>query len=173
MNVFKKNTAFSFSTEPFPAFRCDLTYGRNKKDFAFLPCNVAGGDLQDGKFKVIKTQAKGTIMVVDGTDETNKILLFVGISDGFRGSSGIEEKSEDVQIISQAQARSACDGQSEYICILPESGSISLYSRGRRTDYIVEYTNKNGQLVETRYERSEWNTYKAIGQEQEEEFETL
>lgn len=173
MNVFKKHTAFGFSTEPFAAFRCDISYGRNKKDFAFLPCTIAGGELENGKFKVIKTQAKGTIMIVEGEDTTDKILLFVGISDGFRGSSGIEEKGEEVQIIAQSQASNACDGQSEYICIIPEGSSISLYSRGRRTDYIVEYTNKEGQLVETRYERSEWNTYKAIGQEQEEPFETL
>lgn len=33
------SSGFTFSVEPFPAFRSSLVYGRNQRSTAFLPCN--------------------------------------------------------------------------------------------------------------------------------------
>jgi hypothetical protein len=159
--------SFEFSNDPFPAFRSSLIFGRNKRDFQFLPVKDVpideDGLMPENKFRLIKTKAKGTLMIVPGIDTTNRALVFCGINDGFRGSSGILDET-DAQIIKHCHAAAACEGRNEVIALLKPGQQAVLYSRGRRTNYVICHNWDGNNLHTTEYKRSEWD---ALQQDQE------
>jgi hypothetical protein len=83
---------WSFTSNPFDKFATAQVYGRNKQDRAFISTKVLPneeGILKEGSFKVIKTKEKGTILIVPGSDNSKKILLFSDVEGGFRGGCGL------------------------------------------------------------------------------------
>lgn len=119
--------------------------------------------MPDGQFKLIKTKAKETLMIVPGKDTSPRALVFCGINDGFRGSSGILDET-DAQIIKHCSAGAACEGRNEVIALLDSGQQVVLYSRGRRTNYVVCHRWDGDKLTTTEYARSEWE---ALQQDQE------
>lgn len=203
--------AWSFTTEPFPAFRCGLVFGRNQRDRAFLPVTTGvepvviytveancgqppvyvgtdkvaaeeakaqyhlehrgcfGGDLvatppllPEGKFRVIKTREKGTIMVVPGEDNTNRCLLFVGCEGGFRGGVSIVESGTTGVILKEASAGNRCESTLEVIALLEVGQSVVFHTSGRRTDEVYTYTWNGTEVVKTHFSAEEWKTRTAV-----------
>ncbi len=204
--------AWSFTTEPFPAFRCGLVFGRNQRDRAFLPvaagaepvvtytvdsansrippvyvgtdkvaaeeakaqyhrehCGCFGGDLRatppilpEGKFRVIKTREKGTIMVVPGEDNTNRCLLFVGCAGGFRGGVSLVESGTTGVILKEASAGNRCESTLEVIAILEVGQSVAFHTSGRRTDEVYVYTWNGTEVVKTHFSAEEWEQRNAV-----------
>ena len=58
------SSAWQFSVEPFPAFRCGLSYGRNQHDRQFLPVTAGAEPLTEHK-----VSGHGSILYL-GTDKT-------------------------------------------------------------------------------------------------------
>lgn len=169
-HVIDAQSKWAFGAEPFEAFRCQLVFGRNKRDFKMIPCKAAtGGDglLPEGGFKVIKTKAKGTIMIVPGTDSSDRVLWMGGVNDGFRGSSKILMTHTTATILHVVQACSAVAGRTEVAAILSPGEQIAFHSIGRRTDEVrVVACGDGGVLVSRIYQRPEWE---AINQSDEAE----
>lgn len=169
------DSSFEFSEEPFPAFRSNLVFGRNKRDFQFLPVkDIEDIEIDDDgimakkQFRIIKTKAKGTLMIVPGKDTTSRALVFCGINDGFRGSSGLLDET-DAQILKHCSAGAACEGRNEIIALLEPGQQVVLYSRGRHTNRVVCHRWDDEGLVTTEYARSEWD---ALQQDQQ-DFEVI
>lgn len=165
-NVIMSN-AFAFGTEPFPAFRCDLVYGRNKRDRVFLP--VKGIEpvknegenfptLPEGKFQVIKTKEKQTLLVVPGMDTTNRCLLFVGCVGGFRGGEEVLEDGTTATVLKTCSAGNACESSTEIIALLEVGQAVTFYTHGRRTSEVYQYTWDGIQVVKTHFSKEEWDT---------------
>ncbi len=203
--------AWSFTTEPFPAFRCGLVFGRNQRDRQFLPVTAGaepvitytveancghphvyvgtskeealaakqqyhrehpgcfGGDLRstppilpEGKFRVIKTREKGTILVVLGEDTTNRCLLFVGCEGGFRGGVSLLEDATTANILKVAEAGNRCDSSCEVIAILDVGQSVVFHTSGRRTDEVYVYTWNGTEVAKTHFSAEEWKQRNAV-----------
>lgn len=197
--------AFEYGEEPFPAFRANLVYGRNKRDREFLPVKdvrpevqylvtaagterkvlYAGADkdaaerakanydageklsravlqespaiLPKGKFRVIKTREKGTILVVPGRDDTNRCLLFVGCAGGFRGGVSLVAEGTTGEVLKKCSAGNNCESSLEVIALLEEGQSVAFHTTGRRTNEVLLYT-WNGQEVERKhFSKPEWD----------------
>lgn len=207
------SNGWNFDTNPFAAFRCELVFGRNKRDRAFLPVNgvtpivqyvvtanmekealYAGTDkvaaekaktkydsekndgscwspkatidtsqptLPKGTFKVIKTKEKGTIMVVNGVDNTNRCLLFVGCSGGFRGGVSVLGEGTTGNILKECSASNNCDSAVEVIVILEKGQTIAFHSSGRRTNEVYLYTWNGESVQKQHYSKSEWDARNA------------
>jgi hypothetical protein len=168
MKYFNKSE-YKFSDTPFPAYRCELAFGRNKRDFSFIPCNAhtEEGILFDDTFKVIKTKAKGTIMIVDGKETTNRALCFVSADAGFRGSVSI--KAEHLcRILSSCHAGNACEETAAAAVVLDVDGYIDFHSTGRRHNYVYRYEFTGEDLVKTSYQKEEYDVLVADAEEAEE-----
>jgi len=200
------DSEWKFTKEPFPAFRCSLVYGRNKRAFNFLPVKgvlpvteytvtpmweedkvlyhgISKEDAEAAKakydeeqikisenprmfhktakiqttlpemirdtFRIIKTKAKGTIMVVPGSDKTDRCLLFVGAKGGFRGDVFVFQKETTCNVLVECFAGNACDSSFHVIALLEKGESIAFHSVGRRTNHVYVYT-WNGKEVNKR-----------------------
>jgi len=207
------STGWSFSTEPFPAYRSELVFGRNKRDREFLPVqNVSpvviytvtadygktelykGSDkaaaeaaeaaydeqnkdswksanlqatqptLPEGKFKVIKTREKGTILVVPGDDRSNRCLLFVGCDGGFRGGESVLQDGTTATILKTCSAGNACESRTEVITLMEVGQTVAFYSYGRRTNEVYVYTWDGTEVKKTHYSKSEWDSRDAVAE---------
>ena len=113
MNFDHNGGIWKFSDNPFPAYRAELVYGRNKRDRALLP--VLGDikplpdsqELPPAQFRVIKTKAKGTICIVPGEDRTNRVLSFITEYEGFRGYVSVVGGHTNGKIIAECRAANA------------------------------------------------------------------
>ena len=168
MKYFNKSS-YKYSTEPFPAFRCSLIFGRNKRDFAFIPCNaeVEESFLFDDCFKVIKTKAKGTIMIVDGKESSNRALCFLDGHAGFRGSVSLIKES-GARILSKCHAGSACEETMSIAVVLEVGGYIDFHSTGRRHNEVCRWTFNGDVLVDTIYQKEEYDLIVAPVEDAEE-----
>lgn len=224
---------WSFSTEPFPAFRCSLVYGRNKRDREFLPVNgiapvqiyrVVAGDndelysgsdlsaaqaaqiefnadaakqakaqaqaagercwsnptarlqtptpaLPENQFQVIKTKEKGTLMIVSGEDTTNRCLLMVGCSGGFRGGESVLESGTTASILKNCSAGNNCESRTEVVALLEVGQSVAFHTYGRRTDDVHLYTWDGVEIACKDFSKEEWDSRPAG--ESKEEIEAL
>lgn len=200
------STGWTYSNEPFPAYRSELVFGRNKRDREFLAIkNIApeviytvtadygktelykGSDkaaaeaakatydeqnkgtwksanfqatqptLPEGKFKVIKTKEKGTILVVAGEDKSNRCLLFVGCAGGFRGGESVLQDGTTATILKTCSAGNACESRTEVIVLMEVGQTVAFYSYGRRTNEVYLYTWDGTEVVQTHYSKSEWD----------------
>lgn len=209
--------AWKFGTDPFPAYRANLVYGRNKRDREFLPVKditpltqytvtgeygkaalYTGTDkavaeaakakfdmeqkaknlesswsptadlkaghsiLPEGKFRVIKTKEKGTILIVPGSDDTNRCLLFIGCSGGFRGGVSVVQEGTTGSLLKECSAGNNCESSVEVIMLLDVDQSVAFHAFGRHTDEVYMYT-WNGSLVESKhYSAEEWKTRNVV-----------
>jgi len=219
------SSAWEYGEEPFPAYRCNLVYGRNKRDREFLPAKdvvpvtqytvIAGnsetlysgtdkavaeaararydslpvvlvGDdiptsgeyrnndwdkaglkasqptLPEGKFRVIKTKEKGTLLVVPGDDASNRCLLFVGCAGGFRGGVSVLANGTTGNLLKECSAGNNCESSTEVIVILDVGQSVAFHSFGRRTDEVYTYTWDGAEVEQRHYSKSEWDNRNAI-----------
>ncbi len=152
---------WKFTEEPFPAFRVNLSFGRNQNDRAFIPVRGVEpweGILPEGKFKVIKTREKGTILAVGGEDKTDRVLLFAADNGGFRGGVRlVEDPHTTGQVLTSATASNALHSCVAVAAILRPGEYIAIHSFGRNTDNIYQYlATADGEVVRNVYSLSEW-----------------
>lgn len=229
--------AWEFQINPFPAYRANLVYGRNKQDREFLPVkdevipmaqytvmdygktttlyigtdkaaaeaakakydaavehhNVSAGrdenprppaywqlakmpadeirvglpTLPEGKFRVIKTREKGTILVVPGSDDTNRCLLFVGCAGGFRGGVGVIKDGTTGSMIKECSAGNACESSIEVIVLLEVGQSVAFHTFGRRTNEVYLYTWNGTDVEKKNFSKSEWDDRNVITEDAE------
>lgn len=198
-----------YSTEPFPAFRSKLVFGRHKKDYTFIPVHGFKETFQtthvvssskdnaviysgpskeaaisavrcynstssdrwtnyakhtvlrpapvDNHFKVIKTEQKGTIIIVPGEDKTNRVLLLCGAKGGFRGDCNFFGTTG--KLLCKIKARSACESGVEAAVILEPGQRITFKSIGRRCDNIITFTYNGVNVHERVWQRAEFEAY--------------
>ena len=213
MKHINQSATWVFSDEPFPAFRANLSFGRNKNDREFLPVKniipvvtytvTANGTslyngidkseaekakadfdaaekakvpqswiraemkttlptLLEGRFQVIKTKEKETIMVVPGEDSTNRCLLFIECSGGFRGDVGIISDGTTGTILKKCSAGNACDSSITVIVLLDVGQSVAFHSTGRRTNEVYLHT-WDGEKVEAKhFSKAEWDSRNTV-----------
>ena len=227
-NVMLSN-AWEFGTDPFPAYRCNLVYGRNKRDREFLPVKDVvpftqytvtadsgktilydGADktaaeaakakydaeqkakaesssywtptadlkaglptLLEGRFRVIKTKEKGTILLVPGSDDTNRCLLFVGCAGGFRGGVSTIKDGTTGTILKECSAGNNCESSVEVIVILEVGQSVAFHTSGRRTNEVYLYTWNGAEVEKKHFSKSEWDSRNAVATPPIEDAEVL
>lgn len=151
------HTGWQFSDTPFPAFRVHLVFGRNKKDFAFIPTLVKplDGLLPEGKFRVIRTRKKGTIIIIPGEDVTDRALVMIGYSGGFRGGVYLDEST--ARILRVAQASNACESGLEVAALMKPGERLVVRRYGRRLREVVVCTlTEKLELKEEYIDEKEW-----------------
>ena len=161
-HVDMSHQTWRFAEEPFPAIRVNLSFGRNQNDRAFIPVRGVepkAGVLPEGQFKVIKTREKGTILVVGGQDDTDRVLLFVANNGGFRGGVRLVEHATTGNVLTTAWAGNATHSCVAVAAILATGEYIIIHSFGRNTNDIYQYlATADGEIVRNVYSLSEWNT---------------
>ena len=222
------SSAWEFGTDPFPAYRVNLVYGRNKHDREFLPMKdvtpmtqytvtadyektvlytgtdkvmaekVKGGydadqkaknpesswpptanlkaglpKLPEGKFRIIKTKEKGTILIVPGSDDTNRCLLFIGCKGGFRGGESIVQEGTTGQLLKQCSAGNNCESSTEAIVLLEVGQSIAFHTFGRRTDEVYLYTWNGTEMENKHFSIDEWKARNSVATPPIEDAEVL
>ena len=222
------SSVWVFGAEPFSAYRCELIYGRNKRDREFLPVKdvipmtqytvgeygkaslYTGTDkaaaeaakakydaeqkakadsssswtptadlkaglpiLPEGKFRVIKTKDKGTILVVPGEDKSNRVLIFVGCTGGFRGGVGVIGDGTNGTILKECAAGNNCESSAEVIVLLEVGQSIAFHASGRRTNEVYLYTWNGKEVEKKHFSKSEWDNRAAIAAPAVDEAEVL
>jgi hypothetical protein len=118
--------------------------------------------LPANKFKVIKTKDKGTILLVPGKDNSDRCLLFVGCSGGFRGGVSVLEEGTTGNLIKQCSAGNACESSTEVIVLLEVDESIAFHSYGRRSNEIYLHTWNGEQVEKKHFSKSEWDSRTAV-----------
>lgn len=219
-------SAWEYGTDPFPAYRTSLIYGRNKRDREFLPVKdvtpmtqytvtadygktvlYVGTDkaaaeaakakydaeqtakvdwmkptadlkaglptLPEGKFRVIKTKEKGTILVVPGNDDTNRCLLFVGCAGGFRGGESVLKDGTTGTILKTCSAGNACESSTVVIVLLEPGQSVAFHTYGRRTNEVYLYTWTGAEVEKKHFSKSEWDNRNAVAAPSIEDAEVL
>lgn len=224
MKHINQSGSWEFGIDPFPAFRANLVFGRNKRDREFLPVKdvtpvtiytvTANGatlysgiekaeaekakvdfdtaeqakvpqswsraelkatlpTLPEGRFKVIKTKEKGTILVVPGEDNTNRCLLFVGCSGGFRGGVGVIADGTTGKVIKQCSAGNACESSVTVIALLEVGQSVAFHSTGRRNNEVYLHTWDGSKVEMKHFSKSEWDNRNAVAAPAVEDAEVL
>jgi hypothetical protein len=171
MKHFRLDGSFEYSEEPFPAFRSRLVYGRNKRDFEFLPTKVQPdeeGILPEGQFRLIETREKKTLLVVPGTDTTNRALVFVGASEGFRGSCGLRDDTT-AKILKKCYAGNATSGRVEVIALMEVGQRLIFYSTGRRNNDVIVHEFNGQEIESTTYTKDEYQ----VLEDEPEDYEIL
>ena len=166
------STAWEFGNDPFPAYRVSLEFGRNKRDRGFFP--VAGVApvanalkenqmvLPEGQFRVIKTQAKGTILVIHGSDDTNRCLLFVGDRGGFRGGVSIAIDGTTATVLKECSAANNLHSAIEAVALLEAGQTIAFHAWGRSHNQVTQYTWDGEKIITTFYSGEEWKARNVV-----------
>jgi len=162
MEMIIEGDNWSFSADPFPAYRTELIFGRNKRDRAFLPVlgnlvpNTETGLLKDGSFKVIKTKKKGTICIVPGKDTTRRALVLLTVHGGFRGGCCYLPEHTTARVLVSAHAGSALRSAIS-VALLMEPGQVATFKSWGRygTDFEQYHWNANS-LGKMTYTKDEW-----------------
>lgn len=112
--------------------------------------------LPENRFRIIKTKEKGTLMVIGGEDTTNRVLLFCGVKEGFRGGSDVLECTG--QELKRCSAGNACEGQLEVIVLLEAGQHVALHSWGRRTDEVLQFAWDGVNVSVKTFSKAEWDS---------------
>lgn len=129
--------------------------------------------LPEGQFRVIKTKEKGTILVVPGSDDTNRCLLMVGCTGGFRGGVSLLQEGTTGQIIKSCSAGNACESSIEVIALLDVGQSVGFHTSGRGTNEVYVHTWDGTQVVKKHFSIKEWRTRNAVAAPPIEDAEVL
>lgn len=177
MKFLNMNTGWEFSEDPFPAWRLELVFGRWKRDFSFLPVKDVNIDtivdddndvqiMADDSFRVIKTKAKGTIMVVPlppGDDpQSHRLFAFTDVGAGFRGCCGIREADTTAVILKTCRAHGSCRGRVSTAAVYDPGQRVVYYSNGRGVDDIIIYEWTGDELVHTIMTRLEYEACSCV-----------
>lgn len=150
MKFFNNNFRYGwkFSSEPFPAFRAALCFGRNKNATDWLPVDPAvpvveteEGEIRlvDDNFQVALT-TEGKPAVVPGKDDSRRCLLLTSCEGGFRGGVSLLDEGTTARILTVASAGNACDSEIVVAALLDEGQSVVFHATGRRFDRVYVYT---------------------------------
>jgi len=160
---------WKFSLEPFPAFRCDIKLGirRQREEFALLP--VLGGlipgrhyeTFEPGSFKVIKSQKKGTWLIVPNNDENdtktiNDLLLFKDFNIYFGDVSIINISAGCIRIASADSIKAKQKKMAVAITMKPGSWFAAEFS-GRHDNRVEKHVWDGKEISIETFSPSEWN----------------
>ena len=123
---------------------------------------VGSMELPEGEFRVIKTKEKGTILVVPGEDKTNRCLLFVGCTGGFRGGVGVVKDGTTGSLLKECSAGNNCESRAEVIALLESGQSVAFHTSGRRTDEVYLYTWSGSEVEKQHFSYEEWKARNAV-----------
>jgi len=160
------DSEWAWSETPFPAYRCELIFGRNKRDSAFLPVkdifpepDVDGYNhlLPEGRFRVIKTRKKGTILIVPGNDNSDRCLAMVGISGGFRGGCWLKKEDTTANILKTCSAASACDSHISVAAIMGIGQKVVFRSTGRRNNTVIVFEYDGESIISSCFTKEEYD----------------
>lgn len=152
---------WKWSIDPFPAYRCDLVFGRTKKCHKTLPVQGVlprGQELllpTDG-FQVVKSIEDGTIKIVSGVDTTDRVLLFSGCPGGFRGDVWLDKEQTTGNVLLHAFAGSACESQCSTAALLLPGQQVVYRYTGRYGSGARVYRHEGG-ISERTYRGSEYD----------------
>lgn len=159
---------WKYEEEPFPGYRANLVFGRNKHDRVVLPVRGVTPALIDrqhilpeNQFRVIKTRGKGTILAVEGGDTTPRCLLLASCNGGFRGGVDVLTSATSATILLTAAASSACDSAIAIAALFEPGQALAFHAFGRREDRVVRYTWSDGAMECVRYPRADWDALHA------------
>jgi hypothetical protein len=154
------SSGWTFGTEPFPAFRVSLSYGRNQNSRGFIAVNGVTpndrGELPENAFQVRKT-AEGQVVISAGEDSTQRCLLFVGQIGGFRGGVSILEEETTGKVLASCSASNACESGIECIALLDVGQAIAFHRTGRNTNEIMVYSWDGVTIEEKAWAIQDWN----------------
>lgn len=174
-HIMFEGTDWRWDTEKFPRYVVELTFGRHCHDMAMLP--VMGGltpssagapVLPEGAFKVIKTKEKGTILIVLGADNTNRVLLMAGASGGFRGSVALDKQATTGTVLAYALAGNACESRAEVAAILEPGQQLIFNGDGRDGSFIVCFRFDGTTVERKRFTMEEWGFVNSPNNDSEE-----
>ncbi len=158
-HIMLDGTNWIWDTDPYPKYSVSLNFGRHLKDTAQIP--VLGGlipedgALPEGNFKIASSK-EGTIVIVPGKDETNRLFLMTGISAGHRGSCGFEKESTTGRVLKTAQTGNTCSGRIELAVLLEVDQKLILWSDGSDGTLYVVHTYDGEKLSTKYYSPEEW-----------------
>lgn len=160
-HIMFEGTAWRWDTEKFPRYFAELIFGRHCHDSAMLPvmgglAPAKDGTLPENGFRVIKTKEKGTILIVPGADNTNRVLLMAGASGGFRGSVAMDKQATTATVLAYALAGNACDSRAEVAAILEPSQQLVFKGDGRDGKFVVQYRFDGITVERKRFTVEEW-----------------
>lgn len=171
MIMINKDNKFQFSENPFPAYRCELYFGRTKKDFEFLPVKDIlpdeKGILPKNQFKIIKTKEKNTTLIINGFDNTERCLGFIGTKAGFRGSVYLLKDYSTANILKECHASNNTDGYFAVAALFNIGEKVVFKSTGRYGRYIIIHEFINDDIIETRMTEEEWESCQHSGESEE------
>lgn len=160
-SIIDPNSQWKFSTEPFPAYRISLVYGANKRSQQFIPIvekSLVGEDgvLKENKFKLIITQEKKTLLIVDEMENSSRCLWFGGVSGGFRDGCRVRQDKTTATILKTCQAGNNCESRIEVAAIFAPNQKLIFESDGRRNDDIIVFSFENGEIIKTSMPKKEF-----------------
>jgi hypothetical protein len=156
---------WKFEENPFPAYSCELSFGKYKRDFQFLPVlglspNEGSIELTRGTFKVIKSLRKGTWLIVRGEDLSNKCLLFVGEKSGYRGSLGLLKYDMTGIVIKECVAGNKKASSHELVALLEPGQNVVFRSFNKDVENIIEYLWNGKRVIKSTIPRQVWEERK-------------
>jgi hypothetical protein len=126
------------------------------------------GTLPEGKFRVIKTKEKGTILIVPGTDSTNRVLLMAGGESDFRGSIGLDKEATTAKIIAWAYAYNALESGCAFAAIMEHGQRVVLIGDGRDGSFVIQFLFDGESVKKERYSMKEWGFLNSPNNDSEE-----
>jgi hypothetical protein len=167
------DNSWAFSDNPFPAYRCELIFGRNKKDFQFLPVKDIipneDGILPENKFKIIKTKEKQTILIINQEDLTDRCLAFIGTKGGFRGYCQLLNET-NANILKVCNAGNNCESYISVIAVFELGQKVIFQSKGRYGNDVIIYEYINNEIIKT---IMDYDEFKSCNVKENEEFEDI
>ena len=151
-------SGWTYSVQPFPAYRIQLDYGHRQKAFALLPVkgiHPVEGVLPDGEFRIVRTR-KGTILAVSGGDASDRCLLMCCEDGGFRGGVSLVPEETTAEILLSAVAGNARYSRYAIAAILRPGEEIVFHSWGRGEDEFVLHEWDGKEAIRTIYQKEEW-----------------
>lgn len=117
--------------------------------------------LPDHKFLLRETH-KGNPKIVLGEDKLHRdaVLLFAGVTGGYRGGCKLETTGTEVL---RAYARTARKSRLEAVVVLRPGEIAGLRAYGRHSDGYVAYANEGGELKKAQLSDKEWEYYSERG----------
>lgn len=115
--------------------------------------------LPDHAFRVAVSAAGPSI--VAGEDTTDRVLLFCGTREGFRGGCCLVEEATTAKVLLIRSAGNRCEGEI-CVCALVASGEqVVLHDWGRRNDDYTSFRNQAGVVTRQEYTAEGWAHHNA------------
>ena len=172
-HIMFEGTDWRWDTEKFPRYVVELVFGRHCHDMAMLPVMggltlAEDGTLPENSFRVIKTKEKGTILIVPGLDNSNRVLLMAGASGGFRGSVALDKQATTGTVLAYALAGNACESRAEAAVVLGPSQQLVFRGDGRDGGFVVQYRFDGITVERKHFTVEEWGFVNSPNNDSEE-----